>query len=233
MLPFVVEPTKAYEEVLVGSEEIGILKFPKYKGLTPVERRFIKEQNLFDYTKSLAELAKQVSREHGAKFGYVNDRINAYVFGGTVEGDTVKVATDNKALKAVNGKEGTVTAVEYDKDFKIKSFIAVIDEKEVELTLDQIELVNPEWYAPTYQDIQALTTEFLESLDTKNIVYATAVIRFRLAPEWTIEQTIDPTAIKPELVTKIAEFAYKEQNGWEEAKPEAPKPSTEEELGKS
>jgi hypothetical protein len=225
MLPFVVEPTKAYEEVLVGSEEIGILKFPKYKGLTPTERGFIKEQNLFNYTKSLAELAKRVSREHGAKFSYVNDRINAYVFGGVIEGDTVKVSTD--------GKEGKVTAVEYDKDFKIKSFTADIDEKEVELTLEEIELVNPEWYAPTYEDIQSLTTEFLESLDTKNIVYATAVIRFRLAPEWTIKQTIDPNVIKPELVTKIAEFAYKEQNGWEEAKPEAPKPSTEEELGKS
>ncbi len=233
MLPYVVEPTKAYEEVLVGSEEIGVLKFPKYKGITPVEHDFIKEQNLFNYTKALAALAKQVSREHGAKFSYVNDRLNSYIFGGVIEDDTVKVVSNAKHLKAVNGKEGKVTAVKYDEKFAIVSFTATIDEKEIELTLEQIELVNPDWYAPTYQDIQELTDEFLESLKRKNIVYATAMIRFRQLPDWTIEHTIDPNVIKPDLVTKIAEFAYKEQDGWEEAKPEAPKPSTEEELGKS
>lgn len=225
MLPFVIQPARKYETVSVGNAEIGVLEIEKYGDLTMPERRFIKEQNLFNYAKELATLAKEVSHKHGDRFAYVNDRINAYIFGGVIEGDVV----------AVDGKEGRVIGVEYDKAFALKSIEVVIDGEAIDATLDQIELISPEWYSEYYQQIQELTTAFLESLRIKNIVHATAIIRYRLpdCADWTVEKTSDPKEIHPQLVEEISSFAYKELNGWEKPETTEPKPSTDEELGKS
>lgn len=226
MLPFVVAPTKTYEKVQVGNEEIGVLEIERYGDLTRFEKSFIKEQNLFNYSKELATLAKEISRTHGSKFAYTNDRINCYVFGGVIEGDTVKF----------EDKEAAVVSVERDENYTIAAVMIDIGKDKtqvVKTTLDQLELVSPDWYGDNYQAIQDLSDRFLESLELRDIVYATAIIRGRISPDWTIEETSNPNAITSALVKEIARFAYKEQNGWEETKPEEPKPSTDEELGKS
>lgn len=228
MLPFVVAPSRTYEKVQVGNPEIGVLEIEKYGDLSPFETGFIKDQNLFNYKKELAKLAKDISREHGSHFAYTNDRINAYVFGGVIEGDTVKF----------EGKEATVVGVERDENYDISAVTIDIGGKEgktqiVKTTLDQLELDNPDWYGDSYQAIQELSDLFVESLKARDIAYATAIICGRLVASWTIEQTSDPRAIHPALVKEIAQFAQKEKDGWEESKPEEPKPSTDEELGKS
>jgi len=233
MLPFVVAPKKGYEEVLVGNEDIGILKFEKREDLSMVERNFIKEQDLFNYPKELATLAKQISRETGTHFVYVNDRINADFFNLFIEGDSVKVISDREELEAIRNQSGAVVDVEYDAELNLKSVTVEIDSKEVKVPPKDLELIQPEWYFLYYQEIQDLKKAYTDSFRIKDIAYATAIIRFRSLPDWTIEHTSDPSEIKPQLVKEVAQFAYKEQNGWIEIKPSEPQPSTEEELGKS
>jgi hypothetical protein len=227
MLPFKVAPTKKYETVDVGNEEIGILAIEKYENLTPVERRFIKEQNLYNYTFELATLAKRISRETGAHFAYVNDRINAYLFGGVIQNDMVKVKSRSDIGKVADVTPGK------DAEGNDTDLITVLfDDETGEIErIDDIELVSPDWYADYYSDISALTTAYIESLPMQNYVYACAIIRFRLDPSWTLEQTLNPDEIDYELVCAIANFAYQEKNGWAKAEPK--QPSTDEELGKS
>lgn len=68
-----------------------------------------------------------------------------------------------------------------------------------------------------------------ETSRKRRIVMATAIIRFRVMPEWEIENTGDANLIHPKLVTALADFATKEESGW--AEPETA-PVTEEELKK-
>lgn len=65
----------------------------------------------------------------------------------------------------------------------------------------------------------------------RRVVMATAILKFRLVPEWEIENTGDANLIHPKLVTALAEFAAKEESGWAEPEPE-PAPTTEEDLKK-
>lgn len=92
--------------------------------------------------------------------------------------------------------------------------------------------------ALTQGDIQLLQTYLPEFMRLQNIqkevtpiekqVYATAILKFRILPDWTLEDTGDPGKIHPELVQAIADFAKKELNGWNE-----PPDPTEEDLKKS
>jgi hypothetical protein len=235
-LPFVEQPTRTYEKVQVGNAEIGVLEFEKRKSLLWIEKKFIKEQNLFNHNVAIAKLAQEVSRTHGSHFAYTNDRITCYIFGGVIEHDTVKIVSNDKALKSVNGEVGEVTRITYDEEtYEIKCITVKIASKEVDVKLDQIELIDPDWYGACYPDIKAITDEFLASLERKKIVWATALIRTRQSgcTEWLIEQTENPNEIDPQLIEEIAQFAFKEENGWKESKPVQPKPSTEEELGNS
>lgn len=65
-LPFVVEP-KAVETTPVGNEAIGILNIPKLKDITPVERRFLKAQNLIDLRKEAVKLASKIAEQQGTR----------------------------------------------------------------------------------------------------------------------------------------------------------------------
>ena len=64
----------------------------------------------------------------------------------------------------------------------------------------------------------------------KTIVMATAVIKMRLCPEWTIEASEDPQQIHPQLLNEVAEFARREESGWDDS-PQVE--LTEEDLGNS
>lgn len=64
----------------------------------------------------------------------------------------------------------------------------------------------------------------------RTIVMATAILKFRIVPEWEIENTQDENQIHFLLVKAIAGFAQKEESGWET--PETVE-LTEEDLGKS
>jgi hypothetical protein len=221
MLPFKVTPSRTYETVDVGNAEIGVLSIKKYENLTRAEHGFIKEQQLFNYVYELATLAKRISRETGAHFAYVNDRINAYLFGGVILNDMVKV----------NERPGTVTQVETDKDGKDLVCVDYGDGEPDLVSIEDIEIVSPAWYSDYYADISALTTAYLESLPMQNYVYATAILKFRVEPTWTLENSFDPEQISYELIRDVANFAYQEKNGWLPAEPK--QPSTDEDLGKS
>lgn len=79
--------------------------------------------------------------------------------------------------------------------------------------------------------------EFIEFQDLmeqvtsqRRLVVTTAILRYRLLPEWTIDNTGDANLIHPKLVEAIADFAQKEESGWVES---ATEPISEEDLGKS
>ena len=63
----------------------------------------------------------------------------------------------------------------------------------------------------------------------RRLVMATAILRFRLVPEWNIENTGDSSLIHPRLVDAVTDFAQKEESGWVDTV----EPLTEEDLGKS
>lgn len=65
-LPFVVEP-QAVETVPIGNEQIGILNIPKLKDLAPVERRFLKQQNLIDIRLEGVKVASTIAAETGQR----------------------------------------------------------------------------------------------------------------------------------------------------------------------
>ncbi|MBW4422619.1 MAG: hypothetical protein KME13_25975 [Myxacorys californica WJT36-NPBG1] len=222
-LPFKVAPIRQYEIIDVGNEEIGILPIKKYENLTRAEYSFIKKQDLYNYQFSLAALAKRISHATGAHFAYVNDRVNAYLFGGFIQNDLV----------TVEGKEGKITKIE---TVEGTEFITVSFDSNgdfVSVAGEGIELVSPAWYADYYLEITTLTNEYLESLPYQNYVYATAIITFRLDPNWKLEDTMNPELLDYELVREVASFAYKEKNGWKTEEEAAKEPSTDEELGKS
>lgn len=72
--------------------------------------------------------------------------------------------------------------------------------------------------------------EFTDYTEVRRSAMATAILR-RIAPEWKIEQTGDPTELHPSLLTEIAEFGYNEELGWPEKQKE-PDTVTEELVGK-
>ncbi|MFN6572383.1 hypothetical protein [Dendronalium sp. ChiSLP03b] len=68
-----------------------------------------------------------------------------------------------------------------------------------------------------------------ENSKSRNSVLATAIIK-RLVPEWELENTQDFNQIHPILVQEVADFARKEESGWQEV---ADEEITEEDLGNS
>lgn len=64
-----------------------------------------------------------------------------------------------------------------------------------------------------------------------NIIRATAIIKQRIDPEWTLENTSDANLIHPRLVELLADFALKELNGWDEDAPEEAVETAKEVLG--
>lgn len=79
-------------------------------------------------------------------------------------------------------------------------------------------------------DALEFNKQFERYMVTKDLAIATAILR-RLDPEWTMEQTGEPTELHPELMKEIARFGYNEESGWPEQK--EPEPITEELVGKS
>lgn len=73
-----------------------------------------------------------------------------------------------------------------------------------------------------FQDLMERTTAH------RRLVMATAILKYRLLPEWEIQNTGDAEQIHPKLVDAIADFAQKEESGWKEAER-----VSEEDLGKS
>lgn len=62
---------------------------------------------------------------------------------------------------------------------------------------------------------------FQELLDensrTRNLVLATAILKFRVINDWDLENTQDANQIHPQLVAAFADFARNEESGWSEA----------------
>jgi hypothetical protein len=232
LLPFKVSP-KAIETVDVGNDEIGVLSIPKLKDLSPLERRYIKSQNLFDFQKQLASLAKRISKASGAKFAYTNDRIYGYIFDiGVITEDVVTVISDDKAHKSLKGKTATVIKIEKTENGKVATI--KLEDKEITIDADLLEIVDPEWFGEFYSEIITFQNEFLASLETQKLVEVTAILLYRLKLEdWTLEHTSNPELIRSELVNAIAEFIVKEKAHWVEVEPVEFKESTDEELGKS
>ncbi|MBD2771164.1 hypothetical protein [Iningainema tapete] len=67
-----------------------------------------------------------------------------------------------------------------------------------------------------------------ENSRQRNLLMATAIIKFRLCGDWGLENTFDATQIHPQLVDALATFARNEEAGWKDAEP-----TTEDDLGNS
>ena len=82
------------------------------------------------------------------------------------------------------------------------------------------------------QELIKFQDESEENSLARDVVYATAIIKFRITPEWEIENTNDANQISPALVSAIAIFARNEESGWPD--PDAEDDDTEDEdLGNS
>ncbi|QSJ14599.1 hypothetical protein JYQ62_22125 [Nostoc sp. UHCC 0702] len=64
------------------------------------------------------------------------------------------------------------------------------------------------------------------------LVMATAIIKYRLVSEWTLEDTYNPDQIPPRLVEKIGDFAFNERLGWQDEESEPDKKDEESEPDK-
>lgn len=231
LLPFVVAPQKKYEKVKVGNPDLGILEIEKYGGLSFAEQRYIKAQKLFNYRNELASLARRIAQATQGDWAYINNRINAYLFGGVITGDILEInGEDRGKIVALKEDEGAkIATIEHDggaiEDVEISDKDGNFNES--------IELITPEFYSSWYPEIKELEDAYIASFALKNAVYATAIIKYRLTEDWSVEQTNDPKLINPELVLELAAFAYKEQNGWADEEEIKPTEATAEELGKS
>lgn len=73
--------------------------------------------------------------------------------------------------------------------------------------------------------------EKMEKSGEKRILATvTAVIKFRIAPDWGIVDTDNPEQLSPKLRSRIYEFSQKESSGWSD---DEPAELTEDDLGKS
>lgn len=74
--------------------------------------------------------------------------------------------------------------------------------------------------------------EFQDLMDKvtlhRRLVTATAILKYRVLPDWELANTSDANQIHPKLVDALADFAQKEESGWKEETT----PVTEEDLGK-
>lgn len=225
MLPFVVAPQE-FETVRVGSEQDGILEIKKLYDISALERRYIRAAGLLDIQKTIAALARKISKETGTGFVYAYDRVASYVFSkGAVVGDTVKVS----------GKEGVVISLDEINDDSETTLLSVeIGKKLVSIAASELELIEPDWATEYAIAIESLVADILSFLEQKKLTYVTAVLKYRVQADWTEEDTLNPMMIKPGLLEAIYEFTQSEEKGWKEDEtPTLPTETTEEELGKS
>jgi DNA-binding ferritin-like protein (Dps family) len=226
MLPFKVSP-KTFETIEIGNEDAGVLEIKKLNDLSPLERRYIKAQGLLDMQKAIAAIAKQISREAGEKFAYAYDRIAAYLWSGTVVGDTVKIL-NHKQLKDQQLEVIEIEIVEGKKTLTVSAA-----DKSVKIPEVDTEVVDPEWFGEFFTAINELQDCILASLEEKKFVYVAAILKHRLSDETTVEQVMNPEFIHPKLVELLYEFALLEERGGKEPETEQPQASTDEEVGKS
>lgn len=71
---------------------------------------------------------------------------------------------------------------------------------------------------------------YLQIIRHRALSMATAILKFRVAQEWEIENSKDENQIHFLLIKALAEFAQKEESGWETSETSE---LTEEDLGKS
>lgn len=65
-------------------------------------------------------------------------------------------------------------------------------------------------YVVDFQDLMERVTMH------RRVVMATAILKYRVIAEWTVEETQDANQLHPKLMEAIADFAQKEENGWVE-----------------
>jgi hypothetical protein len=94
--------------------------------------------------------------------------------------------------------------------------------------VDALQSGDAALFAEHLEDFVNFQTQMSQLGRQRQLAMATTLIRFRLDPEWTIEQTKDAKQIHPALVQAIADFGAKEESHWQ-----PPEPITEEDLGKS
>ena len=99
--------------------------------------------------------------------------------------------------------------------------------------------VGETYAALTNRDTEALGEHLEELIDfqekmersgeKRELATVTALIKFRLLPEWSASDTDDTEQLSPKLRSRIYEFSQKEASGWSDEPPQA---LTEEDLGK-
>lgn len=208
MLPFETAPQEP-ETVLIGTPETGTFRVKKYKKLGLSEHLLLKR-----YTKDLPDLQLEAVKLAEAVAAKTGKRVLS-IFNSLTSGDMSSLEenlrevfvlrqlmdSDNlartPALATIILKYRVFPPLIKEKRFFVEGLRAKLKDKQ---TLNREELE---------QELRALEEE-ISRLEG-----------------WGLEETSDPDKIHPELVESLANFASKEQNGWETS-PEV----TEEDLKK-
>lgn len=208
MLPFETAPQDV-ETVVLGTPETGTLRVKKYKKLGLSEYLLLKRytKDLPDLQLEAVKLAEAIASKTGKR---VIDVFNSLTSGDTSSlGDNLKeVLMLRQLMDSDNLARVPALATVI---LKYRVFPPVI--KEARSKADELRV--------RLKDRQVLNREELE-LELKAVDAKISQIE-----GWGLEETSDPDQIHPELVEALADFASKEQNGWEK-----PDGATEEDLKK-
>ncbi|MBD2570056.1 hypothetical protein [Anabaena lutea] len=90
------------------------------------------------------------------------------------------------------------------------------DEKTVIKTADALLSKDYEFFVDNLQELLDFSKQKKMLLKHENVVLVTAIIKFRLTSNWTIEHTKNPALLKPGLFARILEFAKNEQYAYME-----------------
>ncbi len=177
-LPFQVEP-KPVTMIAVGTADTGVLQIKKINGLTVLEQRFIKAQSLPDVQKRVARLARDIATRSGFPFVAVYDEFVARINGQwhlLNVGDRVTVT----GVKRLADKIGTIRDfIEDDKIALVQIDEAKGEPEKIELSsLEKVSILDLGDCLSEIKDCQALLEE---SMQRRQLVYATAIARYRLS----------------------------------------------------
>jgi len=79
-------------------------------------------------------------------------------------------------------------------------------------------------------ELSEIITQMSESIQKRSIAAATVLIRSRIDPDWSIDDTLDQD---PQLINAFAEFYAEEESGYAGDDEQQPEASAEEIVGKS
>lgn len=184
----------------VGDTESGVMELNKLYDLTPLEHEYIEEKNeeygVLTPLEGAQQVAEKILENENKQIDPEQFRklVSKIVDGnGVIERETLELAQKLQAEKP---------------PMEFSELVSKIMAQDTEILANNIAIVQ-EW------------NEKQEKLrDDRQVILATALIRYRLDPEnqWDINDTknaLKDQSLSYKLVIKLAEYAENERNHWE------------------